>query len=187
MSQLPQLVRFLIAFFLLVMVVVVGVLGYSFIEGWPFRESLYMTFITITTVGFQEVKPLSPQGRHFTILLLIFSFLTVGYSATTLITFIFEGQILHAMKERRMKRLTRKIRDHYIICGCGDVGREVALEFKRAREKFLVIDRNPGESEMARDETILFVEGNAFEDEVLKEAQIERAKGLVAALPDDES
>jgi voltage-gated potassium channel len=182
-----QYIRFSITFGLLAVLVVGGTLGYAIIEDWSLTDSLYMTFITITTVGFGEVRPLSPDGKHFTIVFLIFSIATVGYSVTTLITFIFEGQILKAVRERRMKRLIRRIKDHYIICGCGEVGREVALEFKRADVKFVIIDKNPEQSELAKDETILWVEGDAEDDEVLIEASIERAKGLISALPDDDS
>jgi len=180
-------IRFLIAFFLLLMVIAVGTAGYTLIEHWPVSDSLYMTFITVTTVGFGEVHPLSEQGRHFTIILIVFSIATVGYSVTILFTYIFEGIILKAMREYRMKRSIKRMKDHYIICGCGDVGREVALEFKRTRVRFLIIDREPEKSELARDESILFVKGDAVDDEVLLEANIEQANGLVSALPEDEA
>jgi voltage-gated potassium channel len=186
MGRFPPVVRFLIAFVLLCLLVLAGTLGYRWIEGWPLGDSLYMTFITMTTVGFGEVRPLSPQGQHFTIVFLILSIGTFGYSVTVLISFIFEGQIVQAMRERRMKRTIRRIKDHYIICGGGDVGREIAREFQRARSRFLVIDKNPQSSDLARDESVIFVEGDASDDEVLLEANIERAAGLLAALPDDE-
>jgi len=180
-------VRFLIAFLLLFILISGGTLGYTLIEGWPLADSLYMTFITITTVGFGEVRPLSPAGKHFTIVFLVFSIATVGYSVTILITYIFEGVIIQAVRERRMKRSIKRMKDHYIICGCGDMGREVALEFKRSKVKFLIIDRDPEQSELARDESIVFVRGDAVDDEILLEANIENAKGLVSVLPDDES
>lgn len=179
--------RFLVASLLLVILVTAGTFGYSLIENWSLSDSLYMTFITITTVGFGEVRPLSPQGKQFTVIFLIFSVISVGYSITTLINYVFEGIIFTAMREQRMKRSVKKIKDHYIICGCGDLGREVAMEFKRSRVKFLIIDLDPENSELSRDESILFVKGDAVEDEVLSEANIEQAKGLVSALPDDES
>ncbi len=86
-----------------------------------------------------------------------------------------------------MKKPIKRMKDHYIICGCGDIGREVALEFKRSNIKFLIIDLDPEQSELARDESILFVKGSAIDDEVLMEANIEQAKGLISVLPDDES
>jgi voltage-gated potassium channel len=95
--------------------------------------------------------------------------------------------IIHVMRERRMKRSIKRMRDHYIICGCGDMGREVALEFRRSKVKFLIVDLDPEQSELSRDESIVFVKGDAIDDEVLLEANIEHANGLVSALPDDES
>jgi voltage-gated potassium channel len=179
--------RFFIAVISVVILVLGGTFGYALIEGWPLGESLYMTFITFTTVGFGEVRPLSDTGRHFTIVFLIFSIVTVGYSFTTLITYIFEGLLVQSMRERRMFRNVKRIRDHYIVCGCGDTGREVVLEFQRSKVKFVVIDVNPEESELARDESILFIKGDAADDEVLVEANIEHARGLIAVLPNDEA
>ncbi len=187
MRYKPPFARFSIAFLLLVGLITGGTIGYSLIEQWSLEDSLYMTFITITTVGFGEVHPLSVQGKHFTIVFLIFSIVTVGYSITTLITFIFEGQILDAVRERRMKRSIKRLKDHYIICGGGEVGREVALEFQRESVKFVIVDREPSKSELSKDESVLFVEGEAEDDEVLKEASIETARGLISVLPDDES
>ncbi len=185
-SGISPLSRFFLTLFLVILVITIGAFGYSLIEGWSFQDALYMTFITISTVGFTEVHPLSTAGRQFTVVLLILSFATIGYSVTALINFIFEGQILDAVKERRMERRLRKIKNHYIICGCGDIGREVAYELKRANQPFVVVDRDRSQSELGRDESTLFVEGDATEDEVLVEAGVHTAAGLVSALPTDE-
>ena len=187
MGRYSTFIRFLIAFFLLVLLIIIGTLGYRFIEGWSIRDSLYMTFITMTTVGFGEVKPLSSAGQHFTIVFLVLSIGTVGYSVTVLITYVFEGQILNVMKERRMKRTIRHLKNHFIIVGGGDVGREAAYAFGRSKKRFVVVDRNPSQSDLSRDESILFIEGDAINDEILVEAGIERASGLISALPDDEA
>ena len=177
--------RFSIAFLLLATLVGGGTLGYAWIEGWPLWDSLYMTVITITTVGYGEVRPLSGGGQRFTVLLLVLSLGAVGYSATTLIGFVFEGQIVQLMRGHRMERAISKLKDHYIICGCGVVGKEVALEFKQAGVPFVMVDRDPRHSELGRDESVLFVEGNADDDETLIEAGIERSKGLIVVMPDD--
>jgi voltage-gated potassium channel len=187
MVRLTRLARFLIPLGLLCLLVVAGTLGYHWIEGWTLNDSLFMTIITMTTVGFGEVHHLSSQGQHFTIVFLVLSIGTFGYSVTELISFIFEGQIVQAVRERKMRRAIWRIKDHYIICGGGDVGREIARAFRRERKRFLIIERNLQSSELARDESIIFVEGDASDDEVLLEAGIERARGLIAALPDDES
>ena len=178
-------VRFAFAFMLPVLLVLGGTAGYAWIEKWTMWESLYMTVITISTVGYGEVHPLSPTGQRFTILLLTFSVIAVGYSMTTLIGFVFEGQILHAMRGRRMTRSVSKLKDHYIICGGGVVGKEVAQELKQAGIPFVIVDKDPAQSELGRDETVLFVEGHAEDDEVLVEAGIDRAKGLIAVLRED--
>ncbi len=180
-------VRFLIAVFSIILLVCVGTIGYNLIEEWSLGDSLYMTFITLTTVGFGEVRPLSDAGKNFTIIFLIFSILTVGYSFTTLITYIFEGILLKTMRERRMTKNIRRVKDHYIICGCGNTGREVAHEFKRSGVRFVMIDIDPERSEIARDEDVLFIQGDAVDDEVLLDANIEQARGLVSVLPEDEA
>ncbi|MBN2551380.1 MAG: potassium channel protein [Spirochaetales bacterium] len=187
MGRLSTLARFLIALSLLLLLILIGTLGYSSIEGWSVGDSVYMTFITMSTVGFGEVKPLSPAGQHFTIIFLMLSIGTVGYSATVLISYVFEGQILNVMRERRMKRTIRHLKNHFIIVGGGDVGREAAYEFQRSKKRFVVVDRDISQSDLSRDESILFVEGDAINDEVLVKAGVERAAGLVAALPEDES
>ncbi len=184
-SRLSPVARFAIAFVLLVALLAGGTLGYVLIEEWPVWDGLYMTVITVTTVGFGEVRPLTPLGQKFTVLLLVFGIVTLGYSVTTLIGFIFEGQIVEAMRGRRMERAIANLRDHYIICGCGVVGKEVVLEFRQAGVPFLVVDDDPQHSELARDESVLFLEGDAADDETLLEAGIERAKGLVSVLPED--
>ena len=179
--------RFIIALILAATIIIGGTAGYFFIEKWSLSDSLYMTFLTITTVGFGEVHQLSETGRHFTILLIVFSVFTLGYSVTIFITYVFEGQILDAVKERRMKRATRKLKDHFIVCGAGSVGKEVVQAFQRARVKYVVIDKDPLASSLSHDESVLYIDGDASDDEILQEAGIEYAAGLVSALPDDES
>ncbi len=183
---MSPVVRFGIALSLLFLLVVGGTASYIFIEGWSISDSLYMTFVTITTVGFQEVNPLSSAGRHFTILLIVFSVFTLGYSVTLFITYMFEGQIVKSVRERRMKSAVRRLKDHYIVCGAGDVGREVITEFQRAKVKFVVIERNPEVSFISEDESVLFIQDDASEDKALLDAGIESAKGLVSVLPEDE-
>jgi voltage-gated potassium channel len=111
--------RFSIAFLMLILLLGGGALGYHLIEGWSLWDSIYMTIITVTTVGYGEVHPLSQNAQKFTVLLLALSLVTAGFSVTTVIGFVFEGQILTAMRGRRMEMQISKLRDHYIICGCG--------------------------------------------------------------------
>ena len=183
-SRLSPLVKFSIAFLSLVVLVICGTLGYRWIEGWSIGDSLYMTFITMTTVGFEEVFPLSPAGKHFTIIFLIFSLATLGYSVSIVIGYIFEGHILKTIQERRKMRQIGRLKEHFIVCGCGDVGLQVALEFERMKAQFVVIDLKRPQSELA--ESFLFIEGDAIDDDILMEAGIDNARGLVSALPNDE-
>ena len=184
---MTPIIRFFIALILLVIIIVGGTTGYVLIEDWSLLDSLYMTFLTITTVGFAEVHPLSDSGRQYTIILLIFSVFALGYTVTAFMGYLFEGQILHAVRERRMIRLMRRLKNHFILCGAGNVGREVALEFQRAGVRFVIVDKDPSVSELSKDESIMFIEGDAEDDDVLIEAGIMSARGLVSALPNDES
>ena len=181
------MIRFIIVIALLLLVIVGGTLGYVIIEGWSVTEGLYMTFITATTVGFGEVRPLSQAGRAFTIILIILSIATVGYSVSIIVSYIFEGQILHALKERRMAKRITRLRDHFIICGYGSVGRAVAAELKRDGVRYVVIDRDPTQTQSAFEEEVPSIVGDASDDEVLLAANIERATGLISTFPDDES
>ena len=184
---MSPLSRFGVALVLILIALAGGTMGFYAIEGWSLSDSLYMTVVTVTTVGFAEVHPLSQTGRHFTIVLLVFSVFSLGYAVTVFIGYVFEGQIMQTVKERRMLRLTRRLRDHYIVCGAGPVGREVVAELKRARVRFVVIDKEPAVSPLSKDDSILFVQGDAEDDQVLLEAGIETANGLISALPSDEA
>jgi len=178
--------RFIISVCLIILVIITGTTGYSLIEGWSLTDSLYMTFISMSTVGYGEVHPLSAEGMRFTIFFLFISIITVAYTATSLISFIFEGQMLHTMKERKMKRILSLIKDHYIICGFGDVGRETALEFIRKNQNFIIVDKHLEDSDREKFSSYLFIKGDATEEDTLEEARIYKAKGLICCLPDDQ-
>lgn len=177
---------FLFSLVLVVLLIAVGTAGYMFIEGWTPGESLYMTFITISTVGYGEVRPLSPSGRIFTIIFLVIGVFTIGYSLTRLAAFLFEGQIVKTVKERRMKRFLSRVKDHIIICGFGDIGKEVADEFLKKKIRFVVIDNNLEDPDIDRHSDITFIKGDAASEEVLLEAGIERARGIISCLPEDQ-
>ena len=181
--------RIAIALSLLVGVISVGTVGFSAVEGWPLIDSLYMAVITVSTVGFGEVQTLSPEGRLLAIGLIVLSVATLGYSVSTIIAYLFEGQFAKDVRRRRMLRALSKIRDHAIICGGGKFGREVAAEFGRSSVPFAVVDRDPESSELAAasDEGPLFVSGDCEDDATLMAAGIDRARGLISALPEDDS
>lgn len=181
----PQF-RFIVALFVIIGIIALGTLGFMLIEGWSLSDSLYMTFITVSTIGFGEVEPLSPAGRHFIIIYIILSVMTVGYTITVLLSFLFEGQFRATLEERRMKRFLASVKDHFIICGFGDVGRETAEEFQRRKVRFVVVDLETHEADRERFPSVSFVPGDATEEETLDRAGIMRAKGLIACLPEDQ-
>ena len=180
-------VRIILAWVLLTTVVLGGTVGFVLIEGWSVGDSLYMAVITVSTVGFGEVRPLTGAGRALTVVLIVFAVAILGYSATTIGVYLAEGQFLHDFRRKRMERAIRKLHDHYIICGGGRFGREVAAEFARSRVSYTVVDLAPDECELAGTEGTVFVDGDAGDDQALQEAGVDRARGLVSALPKDDA
>ena len=177
--------RFLLALGLILILILSGVTGYMVLEGWAFSDSLYMTFVTISTVGFGEVHPLTTQGRYFTISLILVSLLVIGYIITTLMSFLFEGQLIHTMRERRMKHFLMQMKDHFIICGFGEVGKETAEELNRHKIPFVIVDLNLTDVDRARYSDYVMIEGDAAEEEILEQAKIMKARGLISCLPED--
>ena len=169
----------------LVLIVIIGVIGYEVIEGWTFLDALYMTVITITTVGFTEVHPLSYAGRIFTIFLIIGGVGGALYILTTVGQYILEGQFGITMGRRRMKAKIAKLKEHFILCGYGRVGQEIAHVFSEERAPFVIIDNNEQQVAKAEGAGYLCLFADATSDEALKEAGIERARGLVSAVGND--
>ena len=161
--------------------------GFMLIEGWSLGESLYMAVITVSTVGYGEVRPLSANGRALAVAVILLAVAALGYSATSIGAYLAEGHLVQDFRRRRMERGIRRLRDHYVICGGGRFGREVAEEFRRADAPFVVVDLEPEECEIAAIRDALFVKGDAGNDEALQAAGVERAAGLVSALPEDDA
>lgn len=174
-----------IAVTFLVVVIILGTLGYTWIEHWGLLDALYMTIITIATVGFHEVRELSSAGKIFTIFLIIGGVGTAGYTLGSLIEVMLEGYLGDIIGGRRMKRKIAELKNHYIVCGFGRVGQQVAREFKRAGAPFIVLDSNPEVKDRMDAEGVLYIQGDASDEEVLKEAGINRAKGLITAVDSD--
>ncbi|WP_022835834.1 potassium channel family protein [Salisaeta longa] len=162
----------------------VGTAGYRIIEGWPFIDGFYMTFITLATIGFQEVHPLSPVGRLFTVF--------IGLTGIGLVTFVATraAQLLLASENfyrRQMKQRIKDLTDHYIVCGYGRVGQRLAEDLEKANRPFVVVERDPEVIEDIAANNHLYIEGDAEEEETLTAAGIHRSCGLILALPDDSS
>jgi voltage-gated potassium channel len=161
-----------------------GVSGYEWIEGWGFLDSLYMVVTTLATVGYGEVHPLSRAGRVFTIFLVVGGVGLVTYTVGTVTRMIIEGELQTFMGRRRAMTKIRGLKDHYIICGFGRIGSLVASEFQRRPMPFVVIERNE-QKILALPQDYPILHGDGTEEEVLLQAGIERAKGLVTVLHSD--
>jgi len=166
-------------------VLLIGTFGYHFLEGWPLFDALYMTIITLTTVGFGEVHPLDGPGRWFTIVLLLFSVGIVAYSATTLAQMVVETEFRAVFWRRRMQKRIESTREHYIVCGYGRTGRAVCKSLERYRMPYVVIESVPALVNDLKAREAMLVAGDATQDESLHAAGIERATGLIAALGND--
>jgi len=172
-------VKFLATAILLLLVI--GALGFHFIEGWPLFDGLYMTLTTFTTIGYQEVHPLSHAGRVFNLFMIVAGvglvFLLIGSLTQALIEFEFQ----QTFGRRKMEREIGRLSDHYIICGAGRVGRSVAHELIRKPASFVIIEGNQAKADRFREDFPMMLVGDATQEPVLRQARIEHARGLVAA------
>jgi voltage-gated potassium channel len=162
-----------------------GILGYSIIEGWSLFDSLYMTVITIASVGYGEVHPLSFEGRLFTIILILCGSATLIYGLSILTAFIVEGDLTDILRRRKMIKRIAGLEKHFIVCGMSATGRYVIDELKKTGRSFVVIDRDPERIRQLSDEGILNIEGDATNDAVLQAANIGTAGGLLTTLHAD--
>lgn len=178
--------RLLTALGLFFFIVVSGTLGYHLLEGWSFFDGLYMTVITLATVGYGETHELSDGGRLFTIVLIFFSIGIVGFVASSMASFILEGELNRLIRGRNMDKRIAKLENHVILCGGGDTGQCIADEFIKTKTPFVIIDREMDPIRgMLQLGDIPYIQGNATEDEILILAGIQRARGLVTVLGED--
>jgi voltage-gated potassium channel len=169
----------------LVIVVVIGVLGYEIIEGWNFMDSLFMVITTITTVGYSEVHPLDTGGRVFSIFLMMGGVGGALYALSGIVGYVVEGNIGTAWEKRKMQNRIGDLKGHFILCGFGRVGEEIARAFKAEDVPFVIIDNRPNAISRLEKSDFAFIGGDATRDEILKAAGIERARGLIAAVGTD--
>ncbi|NOX46026.1 MAG: potassium channel protein [Chlorobi bacterium] len=185
MERLSSRSKIVIGLVLMLSIIIMGVAGYMIIEEDGFLNALYMTVITVSTVGFGEVHKLSDGGKIFTMFLIIFSFTTYAYALTTISTHFFEGQ-LHFFLTGYKSKTIKKMQNHVIVCGYGRNGRQVVKELLAQGQPCIVVDSNPqvisGESENNK---AIFILGDSTQDETLEKANIKFAKSLITTLPMD--
>ncbi len=170
---------------LLLLIIAGGTVGYVVIEGWGAWEAFYMTIITVTTVGYQEVHALSRAGQVFTVILLFSGVGAALYTFTLLATVVVEGGLPKRLQRRRQERMLETLTDHFIVCGYGRIGSIVAQQFRRQKIPYVVVERSPERVQMAIDDGALGVEADASREDVLKRVGIARARGLIAAVGTD--
>ncbi|PNU20410.1 potassium channel protein [Geothermobacter hydrogeniphilus] len=169
----------------LVAVIGFGTVSYSLLEGWAPFDALYMTVITLSTVGFREVRPLSPEGKAFTILLIIFGAGIIAYAVGSLIQMIVEGQLRQLLGRKKLQKKISKLQGHYIVCGYGRIGTLICREFAARPMPFVVVEKDPVLCGRLSDDGILFVAGDATDDATLEKAGIRKANGLITAVTSD--
>src|SRR6266568_8775385 len=178
--------RFRLAGILLAIVIAVGVTGYVLIDGWNFLDSFFMVIITISTVGYTEVHPQGPVGRLFTSGLIVIGVATMLYGFGVFAETLADNSFGRYRRERQLKRDLDGLSDHFIICGYGRIGTQIVAEFEQHATPYVVIDQTEEAVERIRAEGRLHIEGDASKEEILKQAGIERAKGLISAVDSDE-
>jgi voltage-gated potassium channel len=177
--------RFLGALLVPVVLVAVGTIGFHFIEGWPYFKAFYFTVITLTTVGYGDVVPVTQAGQSFTIGLLLVGVFSIFYAAAAIIRAVVSGEVRAALEKQYMERSLAELKNHLIVCGFGRMGRLVCKEFAAQHLDFVVIERSPDLLENFKMPHGIALHGDATSDEVLKHAGAERARALVTVLASD--
>jgi voltage-gated potassium channel len=170
---------------MLVALLSTGTLGYIFIEGWRPLDALYMTVITVATIGYGELKPLSDAGREFTMAIIVMGVGFFAYSINVLTEAAVEGRIKDIFNQRRMQKAISKLENHFIICGCGRIGRTILEMLLREGIPAVVIESNATVISELEEAGYLVIVGDATSEEVLQHAGISRARGIVCVLQSD--
>lgn len=173
-----------LAITLMLIVLLFGVFGYRIIADYSWVDAFYMTIITVTTVGFSEVRPMGPEGRIFTTILIITSVFIFGFAISVITEYLISRNSLELLKKKKMKNIIESLNQHVVVCGFGRNGMQAAEKLKAYKRPYVVIEKDKEIIERYEDE-ILFVEGDANDDDVLLEAGIKNAQYLIATLPDD--
>lgn len=164
-----------------------GMLGYVAIEKWEWVDALYMTFITFSTVGFREVGPMNWGGRLFSMVIILMGLIILAMLSASVTSLFLRRELLTTFKTRKLKKEIMKLHGHTVLCGAGETGKTVIKEFLKAKKDIVIIEDTPDAIRIVREmrEDLLIIEGDATKDEVLEEANIKNAGGLITALSED--
>ncbi|HSB82612.1 MAG TPA: potassium channel family protein, partial [Candidatus Methylomirabilis sp.] len=163
-----------------------GTAAFMLVEGWSFMDSLYMTAITLSTVGFQEVHPLSTSGRLVAIALILGGTGSLAYGLSMVTAFVVEGELKDVLGKRRMEKTLARLQQHVIVCGAGETGRHIVEELRATRTPCVVIEQQPTRCKhLERFWETPIIEGDATDGDTLARARISEARGLVTTLPSD--
>ncbi len=177
--------QLLTGIFLLFGVFLLGTIWYHLIEGWRWADAAYMSVITLATVGFMEVQPLGDRGRLFTIVLILLGVISIGYIVNRFTDAIIQGYFQEGLRRQRLRRVMEALSGHYIICGFGRMGQQIAAEFQAEGVNFVVTDTNLDPIHLAEELGYIAFQGDATLDETLQQVRIQQAACLIAALPSD--
>jgi len=187
MDYREPLKKFITILTVLLLLVFFSTAGIHFIEGWPWIDSLWHTVITISTVGYGLIRPLSPEGMLFTMLVIVVAFAVFAYGASTVAAMIFEGELQKILTVKRMEKMVSKLKNHTIVCGLGRTGQAAIKELYKEKVPFVVIEKDETKIEEAKEHypNLIYIHGDATQDETLLKAGIKSASNLIVATADD--
>jgi voltage-gated potassium channel len=177
--------KLLVPVFMFLVLVVTGILGYMSIEGWNLLDSIYMTIITLSTVGYGEVREIGPGGRIFTVFLIVFGLFIITYLVSLVAEALVAVEIRAVLGRRKVGKRIKSLRDHYIICGYGRIGSIICRELTGKSIPLIVIEKDERVHEQLEEDKVLYLDRDATDEETLTEAGIETAKGLVSVVSSD--
>ncbi len=169
----------------LLVAILIGTIGFTFIERWTIGESLYVTVQTLTTVGYGDIPPHSPLGRAFAVFIMLLGAGGVALAVSTIVQSVVQSELISTFGQRRQTKKMSKMHDHYIVCGSGRVGSHLIRDLSGANESFVVIENDPQRAAEFSQRGITVLVADATLEESLREAGVERARGLAACLPND--
>jgi len=172
---------------LLIFLILLGTVGFAYIEGYSLIDSLYMTIISISTVGFEVVNPpLSPEGKIFVIILIMLSLGSLAYVGSSVVRFFLDGEFIKYLKSKRVNKKIERLTNHVIICGFGRNGEQVAYELMDHNQPFVIIEKRENViSRILEDPNLLFIRGDATHEDILRMVRIDKASALIATTPND--